>query len=142
MGWQSGVRSCIMPRLPAHLVQELNVVSVPSRSQVLILQAPCSDCYVQCRHFITALNARAPGFNTRPHARSPPSFPGMDAWMSSQLNLLCFASYVGYWCVWLVFFIWVAFDMLSHGSFYNQVLKTSRRLVQELNACSVKQLPY
>ena len=24
MGWQSGVRLCIMPGLPTHLVQELN----------------------------------------------------------------------------------------------------------------------
>ena len=27
-GWQSGVRSCIMPGLPANLVQELNVGTV------------------------------------------------------------------------------------------------------------------
>ena len=27
-GWQSGVRSCIMPGLPTHLVQELNVGTV------------------------------------------------------------------------------------------------------------------
>ena len=27
-GWQSGVRSCIMPRLPMHLVQELNTCTV------------------------------------------------------------------------------------------------------------------
>ena len=27
------------------------------------------------------------GHNTRPHAQLPPSFLGMDAWMTSQLNL-------------------------------------------------------
>ena len=27
-GWQSGVQSCIMPRLPTHLVQDLNVGTV------------------------------------------------------------------------------------------------------------------
>ena len=29
--WQSGLRSCIMPPLPTHLVQELNVGTVPDR---------------------------------------------------------------------------------------------------------------
>ena len=33
-GWQSGVRSCIMPRLPTHLVQELNVGIVASKMEV------------------------------------------------------------------------------------------------------------
>ena len=28
-----------------------------------------------------------PGNNARPHVRSPPSFLGMDAWMTSQLNV-------------------------------------------------------
>ena len=28
-GWQSGVRSSIMPGLPRHLVQELNISNVP-----------------------------------------------------------------------------------------------------------------
>ena len=35
-GWQSGMWSCIMPGLPTHLVQELNVGTVPLEQQVMI----------------------------------------------------------------------------------------------------------
>ena len=34
-GWQSGMRSCIMPGLPANLMQELNVVTVGIQGTVV-----------------------------------------------------------------------------------------------------------
>ena len=34
-GWQSGVQSCIMPGLPTHLVQELNIDTVVARIATL-----------------------------------------------------------------------------------------------------------
>ena len=36
-GWQSGVRSCIMPGMPTHLVQELNVGTVHPHVHVYTL---------------------------------------------------------------------------------------------------------
>ena len=45
-----------------------------------------------------------PGHSTRPHARSPPSFQGMDAWMTSQLNVdFVTRATLGHWCAWLIF---------------------------------------
>ena len=43
------------------------------------------------------------GYDIWPHTKLPPSFLAMDAWLSSQLNVLWFASYVGHWCIWLFF---------------------------------------
>ena len=43
--------------------------------------------FIQCRYLIPAPNAWAAEHNKRPHARLPPSFLGMDAWMTSQLNV-------------------------------------------------------
>ena len=42
--------------------------------------------YIQDRHLILAINSWATGHNTRPHARSPPSFLVMDAWMILQMD--------------------------------------------------------
>ena len=72
------------------------------------------------------------GYNTQPHALLPPSFLGMAAWMTSQLNvalirklrrsLMCLASFFG---------------MLSMGVCTTRYWQTSGRLVQELNVCTV-----
>ena len=43
-----------------------------------------------------------PVHNAQPHARLPPTF--LDAWMTSQLKVLWFASCVGHWCAWLILF--------------------------------------
>ena len=40
---------------------------------------------IGCRHLIPALNAGAARENTPPHAKLPPGFLGMDAWMTSRL---------------------------------------------------------
>ena len=71
-GWRSGVRSCIMPGLPTHIVHELNAGTVrlswtglwysdkgsalsgkPNASEeaVLLLQAPCMDFGPLLRYF-------------------------------------------------------------------------------------------
>ena len=47
---------------------------------------------IKCQHLIPALNAQQPGqYNTQPHTWLPPSFLGMDAYITSQLNvaLIC-----------------------------------------------------
>ena len=46
---------------------------------------------LQCRHLIPALNAWQPGHNAQTHVQWPPSFLGLDAWITLQLNvaLIC-----------------------------------------------------
>ena len=73
-----------------------------------------------------------PEQNTRPHARLPPSLLGMDAWMTSQLNvvlihklrgsLICLARY---------------FEMLFIDVYTTRHRHTSGRLVQESNVDTV-----
>ena len=57
---QSGMRSSILPRLPTHLVQELNVGTVFSS---FALWRAARDSYlgyvIQCRHLTPTLNAHA-----------------------------------------------------------------------------------
>ena len=89
---------------------------------------------VQCRHLIPALNA--PGQNIRPHAWLPLSFLGMDAWLTSQLKvvliqkllrpLICLAKY---------------FEMLFMDVYTSRHMRTSGRLVHELNVCTVSLYP-
>ena len=57
--------------------------------------------------------------NERPHARLPPSYLGMDAWLTSQLTVALIPSYMGHWYVWL-------FWNVSYGCFYNQALTDVR----------------
>ena len=73
-----------------------------------------------------------PGQNTRPHARLPSSFPGMDAWMTSQLNvvlihklrgsLICMAKY---------------FEMLFIEFYTTRHRRASGLHVHDLNVCTV-----
>ena len=57
-----------------------------------------------------------PGRNTRPHARLPPSYLGIDEWMISQLNVALTHKLVGHWCAWWRFW------RVMHGWMYNQAL--------------------
>ena len=58
-----------------------------------------------------------PGHNTRPHAWSPPSFLGMNAWMTSKLNAALIRTLRGS-LMCLAYF----FDMVPNGVFHNQAL--------------------
>ena len=74
-----------------------------------------------------------PGHDTRPHARLPSSFLGIDAWMNSQLNAALIRKLRGsLMCV--AYFI----DMLSAGVCKTRHCETSSRLVQELSVCTVQ----
>ena len=56
-----------------------------------------------------------PGHNTHTDARLPPNFIGMDAWITSQLNVM-------------------------HGFLTTRHWQKSGRLVQEFNVCTVETL--
>ena len=73
-----------------------------------------------------------PAHNTQPHARLPTSFLGMEAWMTSQLNVELIRKPRGV-LMCLAYF----FDMLSMGVCKTRHWQTSGRLVQELNTCTV-----
>ena len=73
-----------------------------------------------------------PGRYTRPHTRLPPSFQGMDAWMTSQLNEALIRKLRGP-LMCLAYFI----EMLSIGVCITRHWQVSGRLVQELYACTV-----
>ena len=72
------------------------------------------------------------GHITRPHARFSPSFLGMNAWITSQLNVALFFKLRG-----LLACLPYYFDMLSVGVCTTRHCQTSGRLVQELNVCTV-----
>ena len=80
-----------------------------------------------------------PGHNERPHARLPPSFLGMEAWMTSQLNQLWFGSYVVHLSVWH-FLFW----HIRHGCLYNRVLAVDRSTDAGIKCpyCIVHNVPY
>ena len=60
-----------------------------------------------------------PRYITRPHARLPHSFRGMDAWMTSQLNVALIRMLRGS-LTSVIFFI--------HGYLYNQALADVRSI--------------
>ena len=73
-----------------------------------------------------------PGHNTQPHARLQPSFQGIDAWITSELNeALVFKLRVSFMSLSDIF------DIPSIGVFTTRHWQTSGRLVQELNVCTV-----
>ena len=72
------------------------------------------------------------GHNTRPHARSLPSFQGIKAWITSQLNEVLICNLSGS-LMCLVFI----FDLLYMGYCTTMHWRASSRLVQELNVCTV-----
>ena len=69
--------------------------------------------------------------NTRPYIRFSPSFLGMFARMTSQLNVALIRKLPGP-SIYLAYF----FDMLSAGVGTTRYLQTSGRLVQEFNICT------
>ena len=73
-----------------------------------------------------------PGHNARPHAWSPTSFLGMDAWMTSKLNVALIRKLHGS-LMRLAYF----FDMKPNGVCTTGHWQKSGRLVQELNVCTV-----
>ena len=72
------------------------------------------------------------GHNTRLDTRLPPSFLGMDAWMTSQLNVALARKLRG-----SLMFLACIVEVLAIGVFTTRHLMTSGRLVQELNVCTV-----
>ena len=83
---------------------------------------------IQCRHLICAQMRGQPEQNTPPHARlSTWGFPGMAAWMTSQLNIALNRKLHGS-LMCLAYF----FDKLSMGVCTTRYWQTSGRLVQEL----------
>ena len=86
----------------------------------------------QTVYTVPTFNSWQPGHNTRPHARLPPRFLGMYAWMTSQLNVALIRKLRGA-LLCLAYF----FDMLSMGFCKTRHGQTSGRLVQELNVCNV-----
>ena len=73
-----------------------------------------------------------PGHDTRPHARLQPSFVGMDAWMTSQLNVVLIRKLLG-----SLLCLAYSFDTLSMRDSTTSQWQTTGRLVQELNVCTV-----
>ena len=73
------------------------------------------------------------GHNKRPHDRMPTSFLGMDAWMTSQLDVAFIRKLHGSLISLADFF-----DLLFMGVCTTTYWQTSGRLVQELNACTAK----
>ena len=73
-----------------------------------------------------------PVHNTRPHAWSPPCFLGMDAWMTSKLNVALIRKLHGP-LVCLAYFV----HMIPNGMCTTGHWQTTGRLVQELNVCTV-----
>ena len=71
-----------------------------------------------------------PGHSTRPHARLPPSFLGMDAWMTSQLDVALIRT-LRESLMCLAYF----FDVLSMDVCTTRHWQASGRLVQGLNVC-------
>ena len=69
------------------------------------------------------------GHNTRPHTRLSPSFLGMDALMTSQLNESLIRTQV----TWIINVIGLSLTCYPGGF----VQQTSGQLVQELNVCTV-----
>ena len=85
---------------------------------------------LQCRHLIPALKmCRQPGHNTRPHARLPPSFLGMD-YLTTERSFDSQAT-------WVIDLLGLSFDMLSIGVWTTRYWQTFGRLVQEFNVCTV-----
>ena len=70
-----------------------------------------------------------PGHNTRPHARLPPSFLGMDEFTTIR----SFDSQE----TWAIDVRGLFFDMSSMDVYTTRQCQTSGRLVQELNVCTV-----
>ena len=91
------------------------------------------DVHIQCRYIIPALCGQHE-HNTQPHARLPPSFPGIDAWMTSQAKvaLIHKATFT-----WVIDVLGLLHDMLSMDTCSTRHWQTSVRLVQELNVCTV-----
>ena len=73
-----------------------------------------------------------PEHNTQPHARLPPSFPGIDAWMTSQPKVALIHK-----ATWVIDVLGLLHDMLSMDTFSTRHWQTSGRLRQELNDCTV-----
>ena len=76
---------------------------------------------------------RQPGHDTRPHVRLPPSFLGMNLWMTSQPNVVSNHKLPGSLAC-LAYVI----DVLSMVVCTTRHWQTSGRLVQELNDCTVR----
>ena len=66
------------------------------------------------------------------HAQLPTIFLGMDAWITSQLNIALICKL----CVSLMCLTYL-FDVLSMGVCTTRHWQTSGELVQELNVCTV-----
>ena len=73
-----------------------------------------------------------PSHNTRSHAQMPPSFLGKDTWMTSQLKMALLHK-----ATWVIDVLSLFFDMSSVGVCTTKPHKTSGRLLQELNVCTV-----
>ena len=73
-----------------------------------------------------------PRYNTRLHTRLPPSFLGMDVWMTSQLNVAMIRKLRG-----SLMYVAYVLDVFSMSVCTTGHWKTSGRLVQELNVRAV-----
>ena len=74
-----------------------------------------------------------PGHNTQPHASSPASFMGIDAWMTTQLKVALISK-----LPWSFMCLAYFFDILSMGACITRYWQTSGRLVHELDVCTVE----
>ena len=72
------------------------------------------------------------GHDTRPHARLPPSFLGIVAWMNSHRNVALIRKLRG-----PLVCVAYSIDMLSVGVCTARHCQTSIRLMQESNVCTV-----
>ena len=63
-----------------------------------------------------------PGHNTRPHAQLSARFLGMDAWMTSQLNVVLISTLLSHWFAWII--VWHVINMLLHNQALADVRST------------------
>ena len=70
------------------------------------------------------------GRNTRLHARLPSSFLGMDAWMTSKLNVALVRKQR------VIYMLELCFDISSMGVCTARHWQMSGRLVQEIKVCT------
>ena len=69
------------------------------------------------------------GHKARLHAQFP-SFQGMEAWITSQLNV---ANLISKLVTWVIDVLGLPFDIVSMGLYTARYWQTSGRLVQELD---------
>ena len=110
-----------------NIAEKVTIDRIPDSKFNKCLETATVPTFDSCTKF-----AGQPRHTILPHARLPPSFLGMDARMTSKLNLALIHKLRGS-LINLAYF----FDMLAIGVCTTRHWQASGRLVQELNVCTV-----